>query len=129
MVYFTSFLIVALILYLVINPFFSTDNDWESEEIEDDLEEVSLEHLYVTINELEMEYNMGKVSKDDFLKLKNHYEALAVKKLKERSQLEGKKNKLIKTESTDKMPEVNEDIEREIELELEQFRKKRGNES
>lgn len=120
MVYFTSFLIVALILYLVINPFFSTDNDWESEEIKDDLEEVTLEQLYVTINELEMEYNMGKVSKTDFEKLKAHYEVLAVKKLKERSH---------KKEQKYKPTDSNQSIESEIELELEQLRKKRGNES
>lgn len=126
MTYFTGLLIVIFILYLVINPLFSESKKWDPDEIKDDLDEITKEQLFVAINELEMEYNMGKIPTKDFENLKDQYHVLAIKKVKEESE-----NKNLKVEeqldySAGEVFQVEQDIEREIEEELSRLRRKRG---
>lgn len=126
MTYFTGLLIVIFILYLVINPLFSGNKKWDSAEIKDDLDEITKEQLFVAINELEMEYNMGKIAKKDFEKLKDQYHALAIKQVKEESKNNNLKVEEQLEQSAGEVFQVEQDIEREIEEELSRLRRKRG---
>lgn len=127
MEYLTAFLIIALVLYLVINPFFSNRRDWKPDELKDDLDEVTKEQLFITLNELEMEYNMGKLPEKDFKRMKKQYEALAIEKVKEERKL-NQLNISHQEEMTEGMTQIDWDIEREIEEEIKQLRQERGNE-
>ncbi|SDZ67161.1 hypothetical protein SAMN05421736_12917 [Evansella caseinilytica] len=125
MAYVASILIIGLCVYLVAQPFFSQKRAWNPEKMKDDLDELSKEHLFATINELEMEFNMGKLPEEDYRKLKGHYEKLAAEKLKEES--------VLLTDSADSRPQVadgaemtmDEEIELEIAEELQKMKQKR----
>ncbi|KJS86892.1 MAG: hypothetical protein JM58_06070 [Peptococcaceae bacterium BICA1-8] len=68
----------------------------------------SKDTVLATINEIEFDYQMGKLAKDDYLYLKNHYESMAIKLLRENDDQElNKSEDLLKA------------IEKEIESELE----------
>jgi len=127
MEYLTALLIIALVLYLVINPFFSNRRDWNPEELKDDLDEVTKEQVFITLNELEMEYNMGKLPEKDFKRMKKQYEALAIEKVKEERKF-SQSDVSHQEETTNGVTQLERDIEREIEEELKQLREKRGNE-
>lgn len=81
--YIVSFLIVVLCLYLIIRPFFQEDRKWRRDGFEDDLDQLTLEQIYVTLNELEMEHNMRKLPDKEYNDMKKLYEKLAAQKLKE----------------------------------------------
>lgn len=126
MAYFTSLLLVALVLYLVVQPFFSKGKKWDTVEIKDDLDDATKEQLYATINELEMEYNMGKLPKEDFERMKKYYEIAVAQKIREEEalkekEIEGKFTSFIDDDSVN----LERDIEREIDEELAKLRRKR----
>ena len=127
MEYLTALLIIALVLYLVINPFFSNRRDWNPDELKDDLDEVTKEQVFITLNELEMEYNMGKLPEKDFKRMKKQYEALAIEKVKEEGEL-SQSDINHQEDMTEGVTQLERDIEREIEEELKELRGKRGNE-
>src|SRR5690625_754931 len=83
MEYIVGTLIVGLTLSLIINPFFSKQTKLQVRDMDDELDHLSLEQLYATLNELEMEYNMGKLAKEDYQSLIKQYEQIAAQKLKE----------------------------------------------
>jgi cytochrome c-type biogenesis protein CcmI len=111
-----SVIIVAFSLYLVISPLLRKNNTKLSVEIKDDTDEISLQSLYATLNELEMDYNMQKLSEEDYQKLKAQYERHASELL------ENQKKKESKTGNGSFV----KDIEVEIEEELAKLRKERG---
>jgi len=117
--YIVSALIVGLCLYLVVQPFFSGQKQWRIDEVKDDLDDLTLEQAYATINELEMEYNMGKLQEKDYQSLKGQYERIAAKKLKEDAYAS-------ESEKTDDRKDSL--IEDEIEKELAGMRQKRKGE-
>ncbi|ADH98823.1 hypothetical protein [Salisediminibacterium selenitireducens] len=107
-------MLVLVTLYLVIRPFFSQEKLWETERIEDDLDDVTLTGIYATMNELDMEYEMGKLAEDDYRSMKRNYEALAIEELRKQEQAD------------DGVEETTDDVfEAEIERELEEMRKAR----
>lgn len=110
-----SIIIVAFSLYLVVTPLLRKNNIKLPVEIKDDTEEISLKSVYATLNELEMDYHMQKLSEEDYHKLKNQYERQAVELL-EKQKKKGKSDK----------GSVVKDIEAEIEEELAKLRKERG---
>lgn len=118
--YVAALLIIGLCTFLVAQPFFFNKRHWTTDEIKDDLDELSKENIFATINELEMEYNMGKLPKEDFEKLKKHYENLAAQKMREESmsntEIVEKQSKEILNESIVIDKELEEEIEREIRL-------------
>jgi len=122
--YVVSTLIVSLCLYLIIRPFFEKETQWQTENLKDDLDELNLEQIYATLNELEMEYNMGKIPEKDYDKSKEQYERMAAHKLKEEAYTADETGEAKETEEviTGKDDEVLED---EIEQELEELRKQR----
>lgn len=101
-------------LFLVIRPFFDKRQTWDTEAIEDDLDDVTLTGIYATINELDMEYEMGKLSEQDYQHMKQKYEALAIEEL--RSQEQANANLQVAP---------GDDFEAQIERELEEMRKAR----
>lgn len=79
-----SALVIATSLYFVISPFFGgTAQEHKSADTEN---QVSLELVYSSINELEMDYLMKKISEDDYLQLKQSYQQLAAEQLKKSSE-------------------------------------------
>lgn len=126
MAYFTSLLIIALVLYLVVTPFFSKNKKWNPDDIKDDLDEATKEQLYATLNELEMEYNMGKLPKKEYVRMKKYYELAVTQKIKEESELEVAAEDIEVSRSfDDDSVSLEQDIEREIEKELAQLRQQR----
>ncbi|PYZ93399.1 hypothetical protein CR194_09455 [Salipaludibacillus keqinensis] len=123
--YIVSTLIVGLCLYLVIQPFLSGKKQrWRTDELKDDLDDLTLEQAYATINELEMEYNMGKLPEKDYQSLKNQYERIAAKKLKEDAYSFERKTDEQKNGDETK----DSSIEAEIDKELAELRKLRKGE-
>jgi len=81
--YFVSAIIISFCLYLIIRPFFNKEVNWQQGEIKYDLDNLTMEQIYATLNEIDMEYHMGKLPKDEFEKVKKQYERMAAQKLKE----------------------------------------------
>ncbi len=108
--------IVISCFYFIVAPFFT------SEEIpvaygEGDDNKLSLEMIYETVNELEMDYLMKKISKEDFESTKKRYQVLAASFLKEESDM--------KTTHLKKQP-IGDEIEQEILRELGELRQQQG---
>ncbi|SES42133.1 hypothetical protein [Salipaludibacillus aurantiacus] len=122
--YFVSALIVGLCLYLVIQPFFTNKKEWRRDEVKDDLDSMTLEQAYATINELEMEFNMGKLPEKDYQTLKAQYERIAASKLKEEAYAGGSPDKKADSETG----KADNTIDDEINRELEEMRQKRKGE-
>lgn len=71
----TSILIVGLAIYLVVNPLYQRNT--KSEMIDEETsKEPDIKHIYATLNEIEMDYNMGKLTEKDFQELRTQYESL-----------------------------------------------------
>jgi len=113
---FLGSIIVITCFYFIISPFFTSDgeNYSHSKEIE---AEMPLEMIYAAVNELEMDFLMKKLPKDDFERMKSQYHTLAAGYLKSETKQHGSK------------PKGNRDmnsIDREILNELNEIRKKKG---
>lgn len=117
MAYIVSLLIVGLCLYLVIMPLLQPKKKMAEIKVQDDFEDITIENVYATLNELEMDYNMKKLSEEDYQRLKSDYERIAA-------------NLIAKSKTEEKAKgsnlDVAEDIEAEIEEELAKLRKERG---
>src|SRR5690625_4469566 len=124
MEYVVSILIVSLCLYLIIRPFFQKETRWQTEDLKDDLDNLNLEQIYATINELEMEYNMGKIPQEDYHRSKEQYERTAAQKLKEEADIEGETDRGEETAETNS-DQGEAEMEDEMEQELEELRKHR----
>lgn len=129
MTYIVSLLIVGLCLYLVIEPLLKPKVATKKVEAEVDFEEISLQNVYATLNELEMDYNMQKLNDEDYSKLKNEYEKFAAELIDKEKQGEAKtkgKAKASKNADQDQTKEIEAQIEAEIEAELAKLREERG---
>jgi len=63
--------------------------------------------ILTTINEIEFDYQMGKLTQDDYLYLKNHYKTMAVKLLQE-------KDKQDSTKADDLIKAIEKEIDSEL---------------
>jgi hypothetical protein len=120
--YAVSALLIGLCLYLVVQPFFASRKEWEVDTLKDDLDTMTLEQVYATLNELDMEYNMGKLPGNEYESLKAQYEKIAVSLLKEEAFLEVEQGDR-KTRS-----EMEATYDREITRELEELKLQRKGE-
>lgn len=109
-----SIIIVAFSLYLVVTPLLRKNNIQLPVEIKDDTEDISLKSVYATLNELEMDFHMQKLSEEDYHKLKVQYERQAAELLEKQKKSKADNGIAAK------------DIEAEIEEELAKLRKERG---
>ncbi|CAH2715234.1 hypothetical protein BACCIP111895_02418 [Neobacillus rhizosphaerae] len=102
-------------LFLIISPLFKWDNYLQVSANGQDLA-TSKEALLTTLNEIEFEYKMDKISHADYKNLKRQYESEVAKIMKEEEQM---------TDSQvdqDLMAEV----EKEIEAQMKSYKTKKG---
>ncbi|WP_316571024.1 hypothetical protein [Neobacillus sp. YIM B06451] len=78
-------LLVAACLYLVLSPFFGRGVLAAIAEAEKGL---ALKQVYESVNELEMDALMNKISADDFHSLKESYYRLAAETIKEKHEVD-----------------------------------------
>lgn len=110
--------ILAIVAFLVLLPLVNNSSD-EPGDLIKDLEEPSFlekskESVFTTINEIEFDYRMKKLSYDDYNQLKNDYKQKALEILHEEDEEELETASLFI--STRNSPE--QDLQVEIEQEL-----------
>ncbi len=121
------FLILAITGYLVILPLvrreYTADSCTSPDSDEESLERTK-EAVFTTINEIEFDYKMKKLSDDDYRNLKQQYKQKALEILNEEDELELELN-----HDEDELDFMYEDTEleltEEIERELEALRRQR----
>ncbi|OIJ20404.1 hypothetical protein BKP45_09145 [Anaerobacillus alkalidiazotrophicus] len=121
MAYIVALLITAFCLYLVISPLLRPKVEMEAVTIVDDMDDISLKNIYATLNELEMDYHMQKLSDEDYTRLKVEYEKLAAEYI-------SKENREKTKVTINQNDNLVKDIEAEIEEELAKLRKERREE-
>jgi hypothetical protein len=104
--------LVLVCLFLVLAPFFSWDSYLSFANKGQDSAS-NKEVLLSTLNELEFEYKMDKISHADYKNLKKQYESLVVSIMKEEDQ--------IMSQSVDK--DLMAEIESEIEATMKSYKK------
>lgn len=102
-------------LYLIVSPLFKWDSFLQFGASSGE-KAVSKESLLTTLNELEFEYKMDKISPSDYKVLKKQYEEQVAMIMKE------EENIVTKHVDHDIMAEV----EKEIEEQIREIRKKKG---
>ena len=113
-------LVIITCFYFIISPFFSS-GEMPAGEMETEGEKLTLEQVYSAVNELEMDFLMKKITREDFEKLKEDYQLLAAEMLKKERQghmakhLPGSKKKIKDAEA-----------EAEILRELKKLRQEKG---
>ncbi|MDT3701368.1 MAG: hypothetical protein RO469_18385 [Thermincola sp.] len=118
--------LLAIVVFLVLLPLIQNSSDGPGDLLID-LEEPSFlekskESVFTTINEIEFDYRMKKLSDDDYNQLKNDYKQKALEILHEEDEEE------LETERPDRRtgnsPE--QEIEKEIEKELAMLRRQQN---
>lgn len=111
-------LVIITCFYFIISPFFSA-GEMPAAGMEAESEKLTLEQVYSAVNELEMDFLMKKITREDFEKLKENYQLLSAEMLKEET--EGlKKGKAPKKKIKDA------EAEAEILRELKKLRQQKG---
>ncbi|MDQ0197340.1 hypothetical protein [Neobacillus ginsengisoli] len=107
--------LALLCLFLILTPFFKWDSFLNFSAKGQDLVGTK-EALLTTLNELEFEYKMDKISHVDYKSLKNQYESQVALIMKEEEQMVD--------DHVDK--DLLADVEREIEEQMRELLKKKG---
>ncbi|MFE8698192.1 hypothetical protein ACFYKT_17870 [Cytobacillus sp. FJAT-53684] len=113
---FVGSIIVISCFYFIVSPFINIRGDKQSFTDENEAE-MPLEMIYTAVNELEMDFLMKKLDKDDFESMKKRYLTLAAGYLK------------TENSSLIKRPKAKRNIDetdREILKELNKLRKQKG---
>ncbi|MFS0776018.1 hypothetical protein ABC255_08435 [Neobacillus sp. 3P2-tot-E-2] len=110
--------LVLICLFLVLAPFFSL-NSYLSFANKGQDSATNKEVLLSTLNELEFEYKMDKISHADYKNLKKQYEAQVVSIMKDEEEQ-------MTSQSVDK--DLMAEIEREIEASMKSYQNKKGEE-
>lgn len=115
-------LLLALCGFLVIYPFFikSTDETKRTASLKEKLQR-DKEAIFKTLSEIEFDYHMGKIAKEDYEELKSRYAKEASLILKAYNELLRDK----KQSNLEDKTQVERDIEKEIEEELKRLRNKK----
>jgi cytochrome c-type biogenesis protein CcmI len=108
--------LVLICLFLVLAPFFSL-NAYLSFANKDQDSATNKEVLLSTLNELEFEYKMDKISHADYKNLKKQYEAQVVSIMKDEEEQ-------MTSQTVDK--DLMAEIEREIEASMKSYQNKKG---
>ncbi|WP_017755884.1 hypothetical protein [Calidifontibacillus oryziterrae] len=121
-----SIILVLGCLYIVLSPLIGRNNgigtDHDFSKVASD-DQISKQELYATLNEIEMDYKMNKLSEDDYKKMKKAYELMVAEIISKEQKHSGKKGS--QRESADFI----KNVEDEIDQELEALRKERRLES
>ncbi|WP_251551335.1 hypothetical protein [Neobacillus muris] len=107
--------LVLVCLFLILSPMFKWDTYFHFRPGSQDLS-ATKESLLTTLNELEFEYKMDKISHTDYKNLKKQYEVEIANILQEEEQLQ--------TVSIDQ--ELMDEVEKEIEEQMKSYRKQKG---
>ncbi len=112
---FIGAVMVICCFYFIIAPFFNTRGEMIANA--EGKAAPPLEMIYEAVNELEMDYLMKKISKEDFEAMKKRYQAMAAGYLTQ--------DTTTKTIHSNKET-IDENVEREIVQELNKLRKQNG---
>lgn len=114
-------LVIITCFYFIISPFFSA-GEVPAAGVETESEKLTLEQVYSAVNELEMDFLMKKITREDFEKLKESYQLLGAEMLKEETDglKQGKAKHLPKKKIRDA------EAEAEILRELKKLRQQKG---
>lgn len=112
----TTAVLVLSCLFLVLSPLFKWDSYIQFQAKQKD-ENVGKEVLYTTLNEIEFEYKMDKISESDYKKLKKQYEMQLTKIMK--AEDEQPQEKAVDSS-------LLAEVEREIEATLKRNKSKEG---
>ncbi|NDI33825.1 hypothetical protein [Chengkuizengella sediminis] len=115
----TSALMIIGCLYMVLSPFFHQKILTNVDLKKSSDNEVIKKEFYATLNEIEMDYKMNKLSEYDYKQLKKEVELFFIELLRDEDQL----SELPKEKEN---KQILEEIQSEIEIELELLRKERG---
>jgi len=74
---------------------------------------VMKEELYATLNEIEMDYKMNKLSEEDYLTMKKKYEHKVAEIMKNESTMIGRKKNSQK-ESAENIKKIEDEIDQEL---------------
>jgi len=102
-------------LFFIVAPFFKWDTFSPFSSKDQDIV-ATKEALLTTLNEIEFEYKMDKISQADYKNLKRQYETEVAKIMKEEEQFSDK--------SIDK--DLMAEVEKEIETQMKNYAKKKG---
>lgn len=111
-------LVIITCFCFIISPFF-TAGEISAVGPETEGEKLTIEQVYSAVNELEMDFLMKKITREDFEKLKENYQLLAAEMVKEETQ--GRKMEHL-PENKKKI----KDAEAEILRELKKLRQQKG---
>ncbi len=107
-------LVIITCFYFIISPFFSSGES-QGAGTEAEGERLTLEQVYSAVNELEMDFLMKKINREDFEKMKGNYQLLAADLLREETEtLKQGKRKLPKGKANLQADEAEEEILREL---------------
>jgi hypothetical protein len=107
-------LVIITCFYFIISPFFFSGES-QTAGTEAEGKKLTLEQVYSAVNELEMDFLMKKITRDDFEKMKENYQLLAADLLKEETDtLKQGKTKLPKGKAKMQADEAEEEILREL---------------
>jgi hypothetical protein len=107
-------LVIITCFYFIISPFFSSA-EVQNAGLEADSERLTLEQVYSAVNELEMDFLMKKITREDFEKMKEDYQLLAAEMLREETKsLTSGKTKRPKGKAKLHADEAEEEIFREL---------------
>lgn len=110
-----SAVLILTCLFLIINPFFKNEKRDIDPELDLSIHENKMS-LMTTLNEIEFEHKMNKISDEDYSKLKKQYESLIADLLK---------NEIHATKQEINLDVMNQ-VEAEIEKELQKRRESKG---
>ncbi|CAM3976740.1 hypothetical protein [Mesobacillus thioparans] len=107
-------LVIITCFYFIISPFFSSGES-QAAGTEAEGERLTLEQVYSAVNELEMDFLMKKINREDFEKMKENYQLLAADLLREETEtLKQGKRMLPKGKGNLQADEAEEEILREL---------------
>lgn len=92
--------IIVTCLYFIVSPFFTSKREGANG-VREENEMTSLEAVYATVNELEMDYLMKKIKEEDFKALKEKYQSLAIELMNREKKSMTRKSDRNKTEKAE----------------------------
>ncbi|MBT2680774.1 hypothetical protein J7E38_17320 [Bacillus sp. ISL-35] len=106
-------LVIITCFYFIISPFFSSGES-QTTGTEAEGEKLTLEQVYSAVNELEMDFLMKKITREDFEKMKENYQVFAALLKEETETLKQGKTKLPKGKAKMQADDAEEEILREL---------------
>lgn len=119
-------IIVLLALWLVAAPLLRNEQETAVEmEFEPENAERQRESIFTTLGEIEFDYQMHKLEKEDYEVLKKKYRSQAVAIIKEEEEDQLQDIEIPGEENLE--DEIAREIEKEIEKEVQKLKKQKGN--